>query len=220
MPLKNLTKTKNSLMNRRTALKNLTLSIGYAVAAPSLFNMLSSCTAEAETWKPIFLSSDEKYLVTNLVDIILPTSKIPGGLDVNVPEFIDKMYKEIELAPKQKIFQNGAAVFAENFKDKFGKNISKGSKEEIETLFEAYFNLSPEAQQLVILEQQKPESEISESNKASFLMYQFLFSVRYYTLFGYYTSKKVGTEVLNYDPIPGVYKGCIPVEEVGNAWTL
>ncbi|MBE0423469.1 MAG: gluconate 2-dehydrogenase subunit 3 family protein [Lutibacter sp.] len=207
-------------MNRRTALKNLTLSIGYAVAAPSLFNMLASCTSETATWKPVFFSLDEKLMVTHLVDIILPASNIPGALDVNVPEFIDKMYKEIELAPKQKIFQNGAAIFAENFKDKYGKNISKGSKEEIKTLFSSYFDLSPEAQQLVIQEQRKAESEINENNKASFLMYQFLFSVRYYTLFGYYTSKKVGTEVLNYDPVPGVYKGCIPVEEVGNAWTL
>lgn len=207
-------------MNRRTALKNLTLSIGYAVAAPTLFNMLASCTSETATWKPVFLSLDEKLMVTHLVDIILPTSKIPGALDVNVPEFIDKMYKDIELAPKQKIFQKGAAIFAENFKDKFGKNVSKASKEDIQTLFASYFDLSPEAKQLVIMEQRKSEGEISENNKASFLMYQFLFSVRYYTLFGYYTSKKVGTEVLNYDPVPGVYKGCIPVEEVGNTWTL
>lgn len=207
-------------MNRRTALKNLTLSIGYAVAAPTLFSMLSSCTAEAETWKPVFLSLDEKHMVTNLVDIILPTSNIPGALDVNVPEFIDKMYKEIELAPKQKIFQNGASVFAEKFKDMFGKNISKGSKEEIQTLFASYFDLSPEAQKSIVQEQQITEDNISEDRKSAFLMYQFLFSVRYYTLFGYYTSKKVGTEVLNYDPVPGVYKGCIPVEEVGNAWAL
>lgn len=207
-------------MDRRTALKNLTLSIGYVVAAPTLFNMLASCTSETATWKPVFLSLDEKLMVTHLVDIILPASNIPGALDVNVPEFIDKMYKEIELAPKQKIFQNGAAIFAENFNEKFGKKVSKGTKEEIETLFGSYFNLSQAKQKQVIQEQSKTESEIGENNKASFLMYQFLFSVRYYTLFGYYTSKKVGTEVLNYDPIPGVYKGCIPVEEVGNAWTL
>ena len=216
----NLIKTRNKLMKRRTALKNLTLSIGYAVAAPTLFNMLSSCTAEVETWKPVFLSSNEKHLVTHLAAIILPTSIIPGALDVNVPQFIDKMYKDIELEPKQKIFQQGAAIFSEKFEDKFGKRISKASKEEIHTLFDSFFSLSEKEQKQVINEQQQSEFEISDDKKESFLMYKFLFSVRYYTLFGYYSSEKVGTEVLNYDPVPGVYNGCIPLEDVGNAWSL
>lgn len=220
MQLKNLIKTRNRLMKRRTALKNLTLSIGYAVAAPTLFNMLSSCTAEVETWKPIFLSSNEKHLVTHLVDIILPSSNIPGALDVNVPQFIDKMYKDIELEPKQKIFQQGAAIFSKKFEAKFGKRISEASKEDIHTLFDSYFRLTEEEQKQVMNEQRQSENEINEGKKESFLMYKFLFSVRYYTLFGYYSSEKVGTEVLNYDPVPGVYQGCIPLEDVGNAWSL
>ena len=207
-------------MKRRTALKNLTLSIGYAVAAPTLFNMLSSCTAEVETWKPVFLSSNEKHLVRHLVDIILPASKIPGALDVNVPEFIDKMYKDIELEPKQKIFQKGAAIFSKKFEDKFGEKISKASKEDIHALFDSYFSLTEEEQKEVVNGQWQSENEISEDKKESFLMYKFLFSVRYYTLFGYYSSEKIGTEVLNYDPVPGVYQGCIPLEDIGNAWSL
>ncbi len=207
-------------MKRRTALKNLTLSIGYAVATPALFSMLSSCTADVETWKPEFLSSNEKYLVTHLVDIILPTSNSPGALDVNVPQFIDKMYHNIESEENKKVFKNGAAIFTEKFEAMFNKKFSKGNIEDIYTLFDSYFKLSDVKHQQVIQDQQQNLSEIDEDKKASFLMYKFLFSVRYYTLFGYYTSKEVGTEVLNYDPVPGVYKGCISIEEVGNAWSL
>jgi hypothetical protein len=32
-------------------------------------------------------------------------------------------------------------------------------------------------------------------------------------LWGYFTSEKVGTEVLTYNPIPGSYVGCRPLEE-------
>jgi len=39
-------------------------------------------------------------------------------------------------------------------------------------------------------------------------------------LFGYYTSEKVGEEILSYDPVPGVFQGCIPLSDVGNAWSL
>jgi hypothetical protein len=30
----------------------------------------------------------------------------------------------------------------------------------------------------------------------------------------------VGKEVLNYDPVPGHYDGCVPLSDIGNAWTL
>ena len=37
---------------------------------------------------------------------------------------------------------------------------------------------------------------------------------------GFFTSKEIGTKVLIYDPIPGEYKGCIPLADVGGTWTL
>ncbi len=210
-------------MDRRSALKNLTLSIGYAVAAPTLFNMLSSCTAEAATWTPVFLSESEKHLVTHLVDIILPTSTtLPGALDVNVPQFIDIMYKDIETKPKQKLFQSGATAFAAHFEKNFEKEALNGNKAEIEELFVNYFDLPKDEIKSVLLEQRGSEKTISTDKKDRYLAYKFLFSVRYYALYGYFTSEKVGEEVLAYDPIPGVYESCAPLEETtgGRAWSL
>ena len=39
-------------------------------------------------------------------------------------------------------------------------------------------------------------------------------------LVGYFASEQVGGHVLSYDPIPGRFDGCIPVSNVGNAWSL
>ncbi|MCK5345968.1 MAG: gluconate 2-dehydrogenase subunit 3 family protein [Candidatus Heimdallarchaeota archaeon] len=218
---KNLTKLKSkSLMNRRKALKNLSLSLGYVVAAPTLMNILSSCTAEVETWKPLFLSGEQKNLVTHLVDIILPSSNIPGALDVNVPQFIDKMFNDVESESNQEMFQKGATAFAQKFEATSGENASKGSKESVQQLFETYFNLSEEEIQTIKKEQRLPEDEVSADRKDDYLIYKFLFTVRSYTLFGYYTSEKVGEEILSYDPIPGSYDGCVPLADIGNAWSL
>jgi hypothetical protein len=221
MPQKNLIKLKSkSLMNRRNALKNLTLGMGYIVATPTIMSVLSSCTAEVETWKPLFLSDKQKHLVTHLVDIILPSSNIPGALDVNVPQFIDKMFNDVESELNREIFQKGATVFAQKFETTFGEKAEKGSKESVQQLFETYFKLSEEGTQTVMQEQKLPEDGVSANRKDDYLIYKFLFSVRSYTLFGYYTSEKIGEEVLNYDPVPGEYKGCVPLEEIGNAWSL
>lgn len=35
--------------------------------------------------------------------------------------------------------------------------------------------------------------------------------VKALTLLGYFTSKEIGTKVLVYDPVPGPYKGDIPL---------
>ena len=37
---------------------------------------------------------------------------------------------------------------------------------------------------------------------------------------GYYASEQIGEHVLNYDPIPGTFEGCVPAETIGNAWSL
>ena len=36
------------------------------------------------------------------------------------------------------------------------------------------------------------------------------------TLLGYFTSEEVCKNVTRYDPVPGVYVGCVPISEVGN----
>jgi hypothetical protein len=39
-------------------------------------------------------------------------------------------------------------------------------------------------------------------------------------MLGFFTSEPGATQVLQYDPVPGAYKGCIPLSEAGNgkAW--
>ena len=207
-------------MNRRNAIKNLTLSLGYAVATPTILSVLSSCTENIATWKPVFFSDEEQHLVTNLATIILPSSTIPGALDVNVPQFIDKMYKNIELEANQNKFKKGATVFASRFKKMFGKKALKGTESEIKKLVASYFDLSEDEKEQVLKQQNLEEKEVSENYLETYFMYKFLLSVRYYTLFGYYTSKKVGTEVLSYDPVPGSYNGCVPIETIENVWSL
>ena len=40
------------------------------------------------------------------------------------------------------------------------------------------------------------------------------------TVLGYFTSEQVGKNVLHYDPVPGAYDGCLPIDRVGRrSWT-
>lgn len=219
----NLKKTKSvKTMNRRNALKNLTMGLGYTIAAPAILNMLASCSSEADNWEALFLTPDEKYMVTHLIDIILPKTDTPGAIDLNVPQFLDMMYFEIENKLNQDLFKNGAALFAEKFTSTYNPIISEGKKKDFEKLLSSYFTMPEEVVDLVLDEQKLKPEKIGEEDIERYTIYKFLLSVRYYAMFGYITSEKVGEEILAYDPVPGVYLECISIEEAtgGRAWSL
>lgn len=199
------------------------MSIGYTVAAPTIMNVLVSCSNESSTWPAQFFSEEEKYMVTHLVDIILPSDeKAPGAIDINIPQFIDKMYHDIELDTNKDYFKKGAQLFANTFLKSKGKNILKANKDDFNALVTEYFDVSDEASKNIFNLQRKAPEKISPKDIESYTIYKFLLSVRYYTIFGYCTSEKIGEEVLAYDPIPGGYNACISVEEAtgGRAWSL
>ena len=46
----------------------------------------------------------------------------------------------------------------------------------------------------------------------------FVLKVKELVLVGYFTSEPGATQVLQYNPVPGPFKGCVPYAEVGKAW--
>lgn len=211
-----------NIMDRRTALKNLGIGIGYTVATPTIFNILASCNAEVESWKPLFFSPEEKHIVSHLVDIILPTTETPGALDLNIPQFIDLIYHRVEKDENKSLFQKGSKIFSKKYTEQFNNTALKGSKKDFESLLTKYFSLSKKETKQLLKTQKEKLEEIPKNEQDDFCLYHFLLSVRRHTIFGYYTSEEIGEKVLAYDPIPGVYKGCIPLKEAsqGKAWSL
>lgn len=97
-------------MNRRDTIKGIALSLGYALAAPSVMSVLESCTTKNKNWSAVYFSREEQHFVTYLVDIILPSTETPGGLDVNLPQFIDMMSEDM-FGPEEKQSLKKAAKF-------------------------------------------------------------------------------------------------------------
>tara|TARA_R110002049_G_scaffold308754_1_gene513869 strand:- start:7146 stop:7745 length:600 start_codon:yes stop_codon:yes gene_type:complete len=199
-------------MKRRDVLKGLGLSLGYAVATPTVFSMLQSCKTEAEVWAPQFLTLDEGIVLKNLVNLILPkTKKLPGALEVNVPEFIDLyVYKTYDDEAKTE-FKTGfnAIMNALNIPE---KGPSELKDENYDALLAKYLKVDKEEQERIKLNE--------EDENAITLMA--LENIRGMSIWAYKTSETVGENILAYDPIPGVQIGCMPLEEAtgGKEWSL
>ncbi|TWO33361.1 gluconate 2-dehydrogenase subunit 3 family protein [Seonamhaeicola sediminis] len=195
-------------MKRREALKNIGLTIGYSAIAPSVFSILQSCTTEKEKWVPLFFTEEESIVITKLVDLILPkTETTPGALDVNVPEFIDlyasKAYTEEDKAEYKEGIKS--IVKALPVKETGAKDLKT---EDYNVFLDKY--LKPSKEEKVLFRQEKN------------LVYKSILNLRNQAVWAYRTSKTIGEEILVYEPIPAVQKGCITVEEAtgGKAWSL
>ena len=198
-------------MKRREALKNLGLATGFFVASPSIISLLQSCTSEASTWTPEFLSVEEGFVLTNLVDIILPKTDIPSATEVNVPQFIDKYLNEVLSDEDQAIvktaFGNILTILKPNAEDK----ITKVTQDDYKALLDNHMLLKDEIDQ-----EREANPEAKEMTKSEFLN-----QLKWMTINAYKTTEEIGENVLAYDPIPGAYY-CGDLQELtgGKSWSL
>ena len=198
-------------MNRRDAIKNIGLSLGYAAAVPTALSILQGCSTQTTTWTPQFLTTDQGHLITNLIDLILPkTADAPGAVEVNVPEFIDLLAQKTFKSEKQKkIKKQLQAVIAELTQNEKNTVALKDiAIEKYDALLAKYLKST-----------QSTQKQFSKKEKTVF---NTLKDLRSKAVWAYKNSEYVGENVLAYNPIPGGYKSCIDINQAtdGKAWAL
>ena len=186
-------------MDRREALKKTALLMGAAVSASSIAAILNGCKATPElAFKPEFLNEDQARLVSEVAEIFIPKTDTPGAKDVGVPGFIDKVLKDCYKPEDQERFLRGLTEFEEDAKKQYG---------------DSFIDCSPEQQ--VELVKKYNEQAIKENAQPR----PFILMAKELTLLGFFTSQAGAEQVLQYEPVPGAYKGCIPVSEAGSGKT-
>lgn len=190
------TETENSLgMNRRDAIKRAGFALGAAISASTLSGVaFAQSNRSGASWKPVNLKRRQAEVAGAIAERILPKTDTPGAIDVGVPEFMDILYGSYMTKEEKSIFAKGLNAMNQRARKAHKKHFAELNA----------------AQQDDLVRDLAADSENREFYK----------KVRELTLVGYFTSKEVGMNVLKYDPIPGMYKGCIPRSEVGDtAWS-
>jgi hypothetical protein len=197
-------------MDRREALKTTSFVIGYSLSASAIAVVLEGCRTEPkaqgvteEMWKPVFFDQLQVELVAELAETLIPETTTPGAKSVRVHEFIDDRIQNCYDPQDQYRFVRGLEDVEVRSSAVFGKVFEDCSMDERMELLK------------ILEEETKQEKESRNSIGESF--YSMLRSM---TLEGYFTSEKIGTEILKFDPVPGVYQGCIPYADVGKLWSI
>jgi len=214
-------------MNRRSAIKNISIGVGITVSSGTLLSLISGCKSDSTTTTAVnvvsgFLKTKNAGFLEEIMDIMLPATDTPGAKDVGIIKYVnavlDRFYKEDD----QKVFTKGLGMFQEAVKGKFSLDSGlDASREQLTEVLEDWIGKKNESrrEEIGALLYSK-EDEVAEANKEKFYIYKFLSNTKNLATSTYFGSKEIATNHLNYDPVPGKYIGCVSVEEVGKNWAL
>jgi len=142
------------------------------------------------------LSGAQASLAGAIADRIIPRTDTPGAADVGVPAFIDLLYGDFMTPAEQKLLTDGLDGVEAAAKSAHGASFA---------------SLAADRQDALLRGIAKAE----EGREQGFFRL-----IKSATILGYFTSEPVGRNVLHYDPVPGSYDGCVPIDQVGRRnWT-
>lgn len=206
-------------------MQRVAVLMGGALSAPTLVAMLESCKSGAGTTAAGFpLSAEKQSLLAEIADVIIPKTNTPGAKEAGVGPFIEKMLKDCYTGVQQKHFLEGLDKLEEEAQKVGGKFVELKNDQKVAVLktmetaskAEDEANKTKEKGKIVDAESglEKKDAKAEETPAPFFKLMKEL------TLFGYFTSEIGCKEALAYDPIPGAYLGCIPLEKGQKAWAL
>lgn len=224
-------------MNRRQALKNLGLGGGALVATPAIISLLQSC-GSGSGYTPAFLSTAQAKALKEMVGLIIPSElEVPGAVDVGVHQFIDLYWAQVlpteeqvpaledAFTPYSKTRRKdhvlkGFAALAEVIQRDHQTDFDGASAETFDAVLAHYLKADKAQSEAwnnevwAYLEnlESDPEASVSSDAMANALIHE----VRSMTIWTWTQTQEIGEDFLWYDPVPGVYLGCLPTSEAGN----
>jgi hypothetical protein len=184
--------TAPSAIGRREAIRRAALLAG-VVLSPRWLTLADNASPLAQAR---YLTPAQLALAGAIADRIIPRTDTPGAADVGVPAFIDLLYGEFMTEGERQLLTTGLDEVETAAKSAHGASFP---------------TIAADRQDVLLRDIARAEKGRDGG---------FFGLIRSATVLGYFTSEPVGRNVLHYDPVPGRYEGCIPIEQVGRRnWT-
>ncbi len=207
-------------MERRTALKAISSALGYSLAPATLITLANSCkenkTGEINDY--FFFDKEEIVALGKLGEVFLPRTNTPGAIDVSAHLFVDVFYGKIASEEDRTIFKEAFASWKKAFQKVTKTEMTTAEQDAFNENLQFYYGIDKD--QIKEVEEVLRSKGTNKETEETYQIYSFLSKFKNVLLLGYFASEEVGENVLNYLPVPGEYEGCVPVESVGNAWSL
>ena len=172
-------------MQRRSAVKNIALTIGATIVLPSWANAWNKDLFQNNQYRV----SPQENLLAEIVETIIPKTNTPGAKELNIQQFIPKMITDCYDKKSQEIYAKGFELVDNSSKNLYSKSF-----------------MDCDAKQKLKVLNKMSKSENSDEKS-------FIELVKGLTIRGYLSSEYVMTNLQIYEYAPARYHGCVPVKK-------
>ena len=173
-----------------------------------------------------------------MVGLIIPSDiEVPGAVDVGVHEFISRYWDQVlpteeqvaaledeftsySMTSRQDNIRRGFAALARVMQRDHQTDFDSSTREAYDEVLAKYLKVNQaqadswSKEVSAYFKSSESESEVNVSSDA--MAHALIHEVRSMTIWTWTQTQRIGEGFLWYDPVPGVYKGCVPVSEAGN----
>lgn len=214
-------------MDRRKALRTIGFGTTAITVTPAVVGMLQSCQSQTSSFTAIHFSKDEFSVVSQLMDLILPKTDIPGAIELKLPQFLDGFIDTILNKKAQKGIANGLNHFISvSLKESGKESVADLNSSDLDTQLAKYLKADQEQQKTWGKEnkayQKATKEDSNHTAPVTAVAYAFAVQLRSMTINAFKTNEYIGENIMAYAPIPGEQKGCVDLMEAtgGKAWSL
>ena len=162
---------------------------GVALSGPVISGILGEKTHFGES---VYVSPQQEKLLSELADVIIPTTDTPGAKAAGAEQFIIRVIRDCHPMDEQKAFYTSLDQFAKDSKTAYGKDfVALGNDQKVAMV-----------------------KKLTETDK------DFFKQMKNYTAVGYFTSEIGATQALEYLETPGRLEACIFMKPGQKAWSL
>ena len=215
-------------MDRRKALKTIGYGAGAITVTPAVVGLFHSCQNNSSSFVPEYFNKNQFTILSQLMELILPETDIPGAISLKLPEFLDGYIQTIYSDEVNKKISNGFNSFIDVAL--FDSDKSKANKLTNEDLdFQLAKYLKADVKKKNSWKKQDSDYQKALKNKSNSpklpseaLAYDFANQLRSLSITAFRTNEYIGENVLAYAPIPGEQRGCVDLMETtgGKIWSL
>lgn len=183
------------ILNRRDAITGLlAISASGALAACVQGSGGDANTPKASGARE--LSASHMVLLTALVDTIIPTTDTGGAVEAGVPAVLQTLVKDWGDENFQSYWTGGMDALGRTLAVKGGQDFAKLSPKQRESLLGKY------------------DADVYAAKTKD----DFYKDMKRTAATAYYMSEIGASEELAYDPVPGEWKGCVPLADYPKTW--
>jgi len=200
--------------NRRDFLVNASLSLSTLLSASS-FSKMALAIENIPANTPGLFDAEQKFDLAQICEIIIPQTDTPGAIEVGVPKLIEQIVAFAFSPEERNTFIAGFAKLNHAAKLAHHNSFVKISAGERQSLI-SFINSGVRHRNE--FEDRFAKAFNSSKGLDSAALLQFFTSIKSLTLLCFFRSEVGATQVLQYKPIPGSYRACAPLKEIGKTW--